>query len=182
MKLPVAALLLTLLSMPAQASPLPDGLLAQLRAYDTVPTAADLESVSADAPAQLLHAARDAGLDGFARARAISLLSLFPTPRTMTMLSELASEGPEQLRAVAVYTVGRSFGAVDPDAALAVVEAHLASGSIVVRDHAARALRWVARPEKVRALLASRSAVETDPLVRSLIDRTLARVPAEVQP
>lgn len=167
---------LVLVPVGADAAPLPRALLDQLHGIDTVPTADELLAIDPEVVDRLYEAARDDELDGYARARAISLLSQLPTPRSLALLTDLALVGPDELRSVAIYTAGRAFGQKDPDAALSLVQAFVDAGSVRVRQYAIRALRWIDRPEATRALLLSRDPAEDDPGTKRLIAKTLERI------
>lgn len=148
---------------------------AVLRAIDVVPpNAVALTAAFPDAHARLLGAAGDASRDAWTRQRAVSLLSFFPVDATRDRLVEVASEATGGPRAMALYTLGRTFGPLTPslpDPALAALRAGLDAADADVRDRAVRALRWV-KDARAEALL---DAASVRPDLRRLVDVTRSR-------
>lgn len=148
---------------------------SMLRAIDVVPpNAAALVSAFPDAHTRLLAAAADEGRDDWTRQRAVSLLSFFPVDATRERLVAVAAASKPGPRAMALYTLGRTFGPLAPslpDPALAALRAGLDAADTDVRDRAVRALRWV-KDARAEALLDTAAA---RPDLRRLADVTRSR-------
>ena len=156
-----------------------DPLLDHLRAIDTVPSAAQLRALDPRIEERLFEAAQNEALAPFARARATSLLSLFPTDEVFGWLETLTKEQTETpLRAIAVYTLARSFGSTEPQRTLEAVVVFLDDDAVDLRERAARGLRWIDAPVAVRGLLDRRLKRETDTRLRKVLARVRDKVPS----
>lgn len=148
---------------------------AMLRAIDVVPpNAVALTAAFPDAHARLLAAAADEARDDWTRQRAVSLLSFFPVDTTRAALVEIAQTGRAGPRAVALTTLGRTFGPLAPrlpDPVLEALRAGLSAADADVRDRAVRALRWV-KDVRAEALLDEAGGRSE---LRRLVDVTRAR-------
>lgn len=123
-----------------------------LLSIDTVPSAEELEARWPDALERMVAAANDPALDGYARDRAITLLSVFDEPQARQALEALCQDDDAEVRRLAVYTLGRGFG-VGADARLVADVAALTDDTDeAVREYAVRALRWIDHPN-ARAVL-----------------------------
>ncbi len=125
---------------------------AMLEGIDVVPTRAQLEETWPDAQARMVLAATEG--EGWQRKRAISLLSLFPTPETRVVLQGLLANADAEVRRDAVYTLARAFGRPGDEALVAeVLRVARGDASEAVRQHAVRGLRWVDHAAAAQALL-----------------------------
>lgn len=147
----LSALLVLLFAAPAAAQGTPFDQV--LQAMDTVPTRAQLDAAFPDAYERLLAASADASRDPYARERALSLLSAYPSPQTRKHLMGLAADADPGVRKLAVYTVGRTFGSPGDAGLVGWLLTFLQDADPRVRDHAVRALRWVDDPSADEALL-----------------------------
>jgi len=146
-----------------------------LQAIDVVPaSAAALVASFPDIRARLAEASLDTTRDEWTRQRAISFLSFFPDVETSQVLVQLAADKTPSLRALAIYTLGRTFGpltAVLPQTVVATLRQGLEDADVGVQQRTVRALRWVIDP-KAEGLLDA--AIKRQPL-RSLATATLAK-------
>lgn len=147
-------------------------------AIDTVPTPQELRAIDPQVEDRLVDAAREPALNEYARARAVTLLSLFPTPETYARLLTLQTEPDEEIAAMAVYVAARTFGPEAPDMVLETTIAALYSPSKTIRKKAILATRWIGRPDDVRQHLHVYLEREVDPELIRLVGRTLRKVNA----
>lgn len=145
-----------------------------LHAIDTVPTREALETAYPDARQRLMKACEDTSLRIYARHRAITLLSLYPTPQTRTFLEGLAVTAPDpEIRKMAVYTLGRAFGSPGDAALVAFIERATQDEAPVVREWAVRSLRWIAHPA-AESLLHELARVQ-HPTLQAIAKRALRK-------
>lgn len=119
-----------------------DVLIGVLRSVDTVPSRDDLEKLP-NVQMQLQQVAGDQAQDTYLRVRAVTLLSHWPTAGNLVALETLAKSTDTDVRANAIYTIGRAFGPVFPEHATRLVEASLSDSEADVREWATRSLRWI---------------------------------------
>lgn len=145
-----------------------------LAAIDTVPTREALDAAYPDAVQRLMDASRDASLGIYARHRAITLLSLYPTQETRAFLETLSVEARDpEIRKMAVYTVGRAFGTPGDAALVAFVERATQDETPTVREWAVRSLRWIAHPAAESLLL--KLARVDHPMLQAIAKRALRK-------
>lgn len=179
--LSLAATLVATASQAGAAGPAPVDSL--LRSIDVVPASrAELERSLPDAQAQLIAAAKDATRDTYTRLRAIAFVSFYPDATTRAALVELAKAPAPDIRRAAVYSLGRTFGAIagDPVArGIADLVADVAErdADAAVREHAVRALRWVDDPAAAARLeRIGKARPELAELVKTTLERRAKRV------
>ncbi len=151
----LCVLLLSVMAVPAAAQSPAEmtHLKSSLASIDTLPTKAALDAAFESPAAVLMTAARDANLSGYERKRAISLLSLYPSPQAQVFLGSLLSDPVAEIRSMAVYTVARSFGQIASDQTFEIIETALRDPDQDVKIWALRGLRWVAGPRAERLLI-----------------------------
>lgn len=170
----VLALGVTLVSSPALAAESDHApvLLSVLKAYDTVPNAAQLDKITGSRSVVSLDAvARDVDLNRYLRQRGISLLSLYVGDHAARLLADLAEtvDAPE-LRWTAVYTYIRGWAASDVKGALSRAKKAIQDPEPLVREAAVRGLRWVSGPAPVQ-LVDALAKTEKDTRVLGAIKR-----------
>ncbi len=125
-----------------------------LGAYDTVPTRTSLEAQCGDVRDRLESAATNRSLTLYARHRAITLTSWYPDSRTRGFLADLLDDTNPEIRRMAVYTLGRSFGRQADALLVAQLAGVIERDTRLVAQWAVRALRWVDHEDAVRLLAA----------------------------
>lgn len=156
-------------------------LMDQLMAIDTVPTPQSLRAIDPNIEERLVEAAREPALNEYARARAVTLLSLFPTPETYARLLSLQAEPDDEIAAMALYVAARTFGSEAPELVFEITIQALQSPSKTIRKKAILATRWIQRPDDVRKHLQAQQRSETDPDLVRLVGRTLQKIKAAEQ-
>lgn len=154
----------------------------------------DFERAMPDVKQRLIAAASDVSRTTWQRVRAVSLLSYFPDVDTRSALERLsvapdrrlgdaqrkaqASADPE-VRRLALYTLGRAYGAQANEQLVAFIEAQVAAEpELSVQEHAVRGLRWVDHPAAKAALtrLSERGPAALRELARATAQRRDARL------
>ena len=174
------ALLLLVVASPAAAQETDKKFERMLKAVDTVPMKAQLDEAWPDAEVRLMRAAADPARDTWTRARAMSLLSLYPSDATRAFLEGMmrASDVP-RLRQVATYTLGRAFGAPGDAELVAAIVQMTRDPDEKVRRRAVRALRWIdldAARVALEALAKDTTDAELSKLARYVLERREARL------
>lgn len=145
-----------------------------LSAIDIVPSRSALDRQWPDAHKRLIQAATNDKRRGYTRNRAISLLSFFPAAGTRKTLRALCSHAAPEVRRIAVYTLGRTFGVPGTAALVKRIATATRDPQSDVRVFAVRALRWVRHPSAQR-LLEALTRQRGDKSLRQLAARTLQR-------
>ncbi len=149
-----------------------------LRAFEATPSREQLEANIPDASKLLIQAANDTKRDLFTRLRATSLLINFETPESRDALIALTKNSEFELRRMAYYILGRTFGASTEQLAgnnlMSVLEHGTRDKHPDVRAHTVRSLRWVKNPAADK-LLESIAADSKDTALRDLAQQTLNR-------
>lgn len=160
-------------SIPAFAQPSFDDV---LRAIDVVPERASLEQAFPDVRDRLEAAARDGSRSTYERHRAVTLLLQYPDARTRAYLAALSKDStqPAEVRKMAVYTYGRTFGDSSVPDVVRFVASFL-NDEPVVAQWAVRALRWVEHPEAAEIL---NRVAKTRPELEVVARRALRKRPA----
>lgn len=151
----LCVLLLSVMAMPAIAQSPAEmtDIKSSLASVDTLPTKAALDAAFESPAAVLMTASRDASLGGYERKRAITLLSLYPSPQAQVFLGSLLSDPAAEIRSMAVYTVARTFGQIASDQTFEIIETALRDPDQDVKIWALRGLRWVSGPRAERLLV-----------------------------
>ncbi|MEO1271675.1 MAG: HEAT repeat domain-containing protein, partial [Myxococcota bacterium] len=124
-------------------------------AVDVVPTRAQLDANWTHADQRLMQAATDPTRDIWRRARALSLLSFYPTDTTRAFLLRMMDLNVEpRLRQVATYTLGLTFGTPGDPELVAQMVTMTQDPDDKVRRRAVRTLRWIDHPNAEDALKA----------------------------
>ncbi len=141
-----------------------DAINAALRAIDTVPSAEALLKATEDAPQLLAATAQNQEADEYTRTRAVSLLSMFPTASTRSLLLSISRVDPAPaIRDMAIYTVARTFGAPGDEELVALLaDAVFENNSANSRDNAVRGLRWIDHPNAEELLAKLKESNEED--------------------
>jgi HEAT repeat protein len=124
-----------------------------LASIDTLPTKASLDASFESPAAVLMTAARDSNLSLYERKRAISLLSLYPSPQAQVFLGSMSKDSNPEIRGMAVYTVARAFGPIANDQTFEIIEKALLDPELDVKIWALRGLRWVSSERAERLLI-----------------------------
>ncbi len=178
-----ALILATSLALPAnsQTTPTVDDnarLESVLRAFEATPSREQLETNIPDAAQLLIQAANDSKRDLFTRLRATSLLTNFETPESRDALIALTKNSEFEIRRMAYYILGRTFGNSPEQPAasniLAVLEQGTRDEHADVRAHTVRSLRWIKSPDADK-LLTAIAADSKDTALRDLAQHTLNR-------
>ncbi len=153
----ITVLLAGFVAMPtfAQSAQDMEVLAPHLKSIDTMPSKEALDEAFESPAVVLMTAARDVKLSGYERVRAITFLSLFPSPQAQVFLGSLLNDPDAEIRGMAVYTLARTFGTIPNDQTFEIIEKALKDPEISVRSWALRGLRHVhgPRPESLLALL-----------------------------
>lgn len=181
----VAAMAVWGLVFTVSADPVQPALAELLKAYDTVPTAEVLLAADTRGALALADAAKSSALSNYARARAVSLMSVFVDETSRDALMNLTRGGSDEIRAMAIYTLARTFGAIHPNEVYRAVSAAAEDASPAVRAKVALGLRWIPeRADSARTLLSAMATAESDDAAKRAIDRTQRRLgglgPAEM--
>ncbi len=146
-------------------------LLSLVRLIDLVPTAQHLRDAQpTSTEAALFAIAADAELGLYARRRAASLLSAFPTREGAARLRALVDSDQAQLAWMATYTYVRAFGPRAQAEVLPFAAQRLDDAAPLLREAIVRGLAYV--PGRAAEELVDRqSARETHPVVRAAITR-----------
>lgn len=161
------------LSASAQDVPKPDvvvpqtesRLLGMLRSIDEVFTASQLEAAHPNAKAFLKARVHDSDEQLYVRKRALTLLSNYKDAETLEFLESAQTLDHEELRAMAVYTIGVNWGVDDPERALAAARVGVKDSSLYVREWSVRALGWNVSKGAEELLIELRSNAELNKLV-----------------
>ena len=161
------------LSASAQDVPKPDvvvpqaesRLLGMLRSIDEVFTASQLEAAHPNAKAFLKARVHDSDEQLYVRKRALTLLSNYKDAETLAFLESAQTLDQEELRAMAVYTIGVNWGVDDPERALNAARAGVKDSSLYVREWSVRALGWNVSKGAEELLQELRSNAELNKLV-----------------
>ena len=148
----IVAITVVIASSSASAQSTPDFEREVLRSIDTVPTRAWLDATYDDARVRLETAARDASNSVHVRHRAITLLSLYPDTRTRAFLERLLEHDDDEIRRMAVYTLGRAYGTQADRRLVETIANTVARDEGVVAAWAVRSLRWVHHTDAQRLL------------------------------
>jgi len=159
-----------MLSLPAFAGSLREPVLAALGGVEDVPTAADLQGLGDNVPAELLEIAQDSSLSHTTRARAVIALGWFPNEPSRSWLVGTLGGGDGILARKAAFALATGWG----DEAVPLLQPALAADDVQLRLAAVRALGRV-DSVRARASLDQRLAVETNATVQDTIRKTLAR-------
>ncbi len=124
-----------------------------LASIDTLPTKASLDASFESPAAVLMTAARDQNLGIYERKRAISLLSLYPSPQAQVFLGSMLKDSNPEIRGMAVYTVARTFGQIANDQTFEIFEKALGDQDKSVKVWTLRGLRWVPSERAERMLI-----------------------------
>jgi HEAT repeat protein len=141
-----------------------------LSGYEDVPGAEAWRALGPETLQVLVSLYNDGSEPPYVRLRAVGAAAHYPSPAARTFLLGVArAPGQNDLFVrAAVLALGRAFDQRAVDA----VKSFLGHRDAVVREAAARALGRMGGPEATRALRA-RMDEETDPQVRSALDRAL---------
>lgn len=184
----VAALCASLVSVtPALASegapveaPAAERFEGLLQAIDVVPaSAAALLQAFPDIRARLESASLDAKRDEWTRQRAISFLSFFPDSASRDVLVRVAADVTPSLRALAIYTLGRTYGpqlTTLPPEVLAVLKRGLNDDRVEVQERTVRALRWVTDPQAENLLKLAMQRAPLKTLAAATLSKRTARL------
>lgn len=148
-----------------------------LRAIEATPSREQLEAGIPHAAQLLIEAANDTDRDLFTRLRATSLLINFETPESRDALTALTQNTEHELRRMAYYILGRTFGTSPQHLnsnLIATLERGTRDAHPEVRAHTIRSLRWVKHPGADQ-LLQNVAQTHSDSELRELARITLER-------